>query len=163
MPHPHIAALAMSVVRRPCTRSSGCRRMPQLGARVTAGPRRMKASLVWICSVLASIQKSRSAHPTSSTGTGLLARLELVTALERAERTFLAMSNLLLWWNTRVVNGIDESACQHSQETPQLHAQVGHVIPAQGCVPREEQRVVGGLPQAASAERKNGRLSSTCP
>src|SRR5260370_24352374 len=92
MPQPHMVALARSVVRCPCTRSRGCRRMPQLGTKVTAGPRRMNASLVWICKRLASTQKTSSARPTSSTGSGLFVRLELVTTLESVPRMFFAIS-----------------------------------------------------------------------
>src|SRR5437763_9291368 len=137
--------------------------MPQLGARVTAGPLRMKASLVWICSVLASIQKSRSAHPTSSTGTGLLARLELVTALERAERTFLAMSNLLWWGKSRFVKRGDESACQHSQETAQLQAQVGHVLSLKRGSQWDVQGLVGSFPQLQPESCRRGSVKQACP
>ena len=45
--------------------------MPQSGTNVTIGPLRIKASLVWICSGLASTQKAIKARPTMSSGMGL--------------------------------------------------------------------------------------------
>src|SRR5260370_13330355 len=130
-----MVAFARSVVRCPCTRSTGCRRMPQLGTKVTTGPLRMKASLVWICKRLASTQNTSRARPTSNTGSGLLARLELLTTLESAERTFFAMMGLDLLlcvgsllmqrccWNVGVIKGGDVAACQEAGESAQLHAQ----------------------------------------
>src|SRR6266567_1540237 len=85
----------MSVVRCPWTRSTGCLRMLQFGAKVTAGPRRMNASLVWICNILARIQKTMRARPTRSTGNGLFVRLEFVTTFESALRMFAILD--LLW------------------------------------------------------------------
>src|SRR5712692_881043 len=91
MPQPHMVALAMSVVRYPCTRSTGCLRMPQLGTKVTTGPFKRKASLVWICRRLASTQKTSRARPTSSTGSGLFVRRELAIRLGSALRMLFAM------------------------------------------------------------------------
>src|SRR5260370_1405599 len=54
------------------------------GGDAREGPRRRNASLVWICSTLASTQKRMSARPTSSTGMGLFMRLELAATVESA-------------------------------------------------------------------------------
>src|SRR5215472_11911405 len=95
IPQPHIVAFAISGVRCPWTRSTGCLKMPQSGLKVTAGPFRMKASEVWICSRLARSQKTMSARPNTSTGNGLFGRLEFAATFENALRT-LAISLYLL-------------------------------------------------------------------
>src|SRR5258708_28688109 len=94
MPHPHIAALAISAERGPWTRSMGCLRMLQLGLNVTAAPFKMKASEVWICNKLARSQKITQASPMSRSGIGLFARREFAATFERALR-MLAISDLL--------------------------------------------------------------------
>src|SRR5258706_5539005 len=94
MPQPHIVAFAISVVRCPWTRSTGCLRMLQFGTNVTAGPRRMNASLLWICNMLPRAQKTRRARPSSNIGHELFVRLGFAATFESAVR-MLAILELL--------------------------------------------------------------------
>src|SRR5260370_26606060 len=95
MPHPHIVALVSSGVRWTWTRSRGCLRMLQLGAKVTTGPFKMKASEVWRCNRHVMAQKTMSAKPNKSNGNGLVGRLEFVATLENVLRILAMSLNLL--------------------------------------------------------------------
>src|SRR5579859_7336221 len=67
-----MTVFARSGERCPPIRSPGWVRIPQLGTNETTGPCRMKASLVWICSRLASSQNSTKTAPSSRQAKGLL-------------------------------------------------------------------------------------------
>src|SRR5713226_5805013 len=153
MPQPHMVALARSVVRCPCTRSTGCLRMPQLGTNVTTGPLSRKASLVWICKRLASTQKTSRASPTSSTGSGLLVRRELATRLGRALRRLLAILEapfVVVWvWGrdgSVFIQGVDVQSCQRPKQSPQFEAEESGFVETERRVLGERVSVMAGLP-----------------
>src|SRR3974377_1263256 len=54
IPQPHITAFAISRLRVPCASWKGCLRIAQLADRPTAWLFKIKASLVWIWSIVAS-------------------------------------------------------------------------------------------------------------